>query len=229
MLAMSSTAAVNEHVVYPESDGAPMAENTEQWEACDYLVNALKYHYRGRADVFVAGDLFWYPVEGNPKIVAAPDALVALGRPSGHRGSYRQWVEGGIAPQVVFEVLSPSNSGREMLEKLGFYDRYKVGEYYVFDPDSGALFGWHRTGDHLEPVEGEGPFACPLLGLVLHAEPGRIWFTTPDGAPLPDYLALAEMVQAGRAELNAAKAEADAAKAEVERLRERLRQLGGEP
>ncbi len=235
MAAMSSTAPVNEDIVYPESDGAPTADNTEQWNACDYLVNALKYQYRGRPDVFVAGDLFWYPVEGQPKIVIAPDALVALGRPRGRRGSYRQWDEGGVAPQVVFEVLSPSNSGREMLQKLGFYDRYKVSEYYVFDPDTGALFAWHRTGDHLAPVQGDGPFDCPVLGLVLHAEPSRIWFTTPDGTELPDYMALAEMVEAGQASIDTANAAADAAKAaaeaanaEVERLRERLRQLGGE-
>ena len=122
-----------------------------------------------------------------------------------------------------------------MLQKLGFYDRHKVDEYYVFDPDSGALFAWHRTGDHLVPVEGEGPFACPLFGLVLHAEPSRIWFTAPDGAELPDYLTLATMVETGQAQLDAVRAEADAARAEMaaaqadaERLRERLRQLGDE-
>ena len=36
-------------------------------------------------------------------------AMVVFGRPKGYRGSYRQWEEGGIAPQVVFEILSPGN------------------------------------------------------------------------------------------------------------------------
>jgi hypothetical protein len=31
--------------------------------------------------------------------------MVAVGRPKGHGGSYMQWLEGGAAPQVVFEVL----------------------------------------------------------------------------------------------------------------------------
>ena len=65
--------------------------------------------FRDDPDVFVAGDLLWYPVEGDPKTRIAPDAMVVFGRPKGYRGSYKQWDEGGIAPQVVFEVLSPGN------------------------------------------------------------------------------------------------------------------------
>jgi Uma2 family endonuclease len=60
--------------------------------------------------------------------------MVAIGRPKGHRGCYKQWEEGGIAPQVVFEVLSPSNSVKEMNDKRAFYDTYGVEEYYVYDP-----------------------------------------------------------------------------------------------
>jgi hypothetical protein len=36
-------------------------------------------------------DLLWYPVRGQPRLRMAPDVLVALGRPKGYRGSYRQW------------------------------------------------------------------------------------------------------------------------------------------
>ena len=47
--------------------------------------------------------------------------LVVFGRPKGYRGSYRQWVEGGVAPQVVFEILSPGNRLNEMIRKFKFY------------------------------------------------------------------------------------------------------------
>lgn len=60
-------------------------------------------------DVCVATDLLWYPVEGRPDIRTAPEVMLSFGRPKGHRSSYKQWEEGGLAPQVVFEVLSPSN------------------------------------------------------------------------------------------------------------------------
>jgi Uma2 family endonuclease len=92
----------------------------------------------------VAGDILWYPVEGEPGISLNPDALVSLGRPKRHRGSYRQWEEDNIPPQIVFEVLSPSNTAPEMRRKLGLYEKYGVQEYYEYDPDRVALKGWHR-------------------------------------------------------------------------------------
>jgi Uma2 family endonuclease len=44
----------------------------------------------------------------------APDVMVVFGRPKGERRSYRQWQEGNIAPQVVFEILSSGNTLKEM-------------------------------------------------------------------------------------------------------------------
>ena len=35
-----------------------------------------------------------------------------------------------MAPQVVFEVLSPGNTPAEMKRKRLFYERYGVKEYY---------------------------------------------------------------------------------------------------
>ena len=110
---------------YPDSDGKPIAENTWQFEWIATIKQGLEAQYRDDPDVFVAGDLLWYPVEGKPKIRMAPDVLVAFGRPKGQRGSYKQWEEGGIPPQVVFEILSPGNRFREMLRKFRFYQRYR--------------------------------------------------------------------------------------------------------
>jgi Uma2 family endonuclease len=115
-------------IVYPESDGKPIADNTLQFRWIVTIKEGLARMYSPRADVFVAGDLLWYPVEGRPDICAAPDAMVAIGRPQGYRGCYKQWEEGGIAPQVVFEVLSPNNRIPEMVRKLRFYEKYSVDE-----------------------------------------------------------------------------------------------------
>ena len=41
----------------------------------------------------MAGDLLWYPVEGQPNICQAPDVMVVWGRPKGERKSYLQWLE----------------------------------------------------------------------------------------------------------------------------------------
>jgi len=45
---------------------------------------------------------------------------------------------GWRAHDVVFEVLSPSNTQQEMADKRAFYEEHGVEEYYVYDPDRTA-------------------------------------------------------------------------------------------
>jgi Uma2 family endonuclease len=77
-----------------------MAEHTRQFRWIVTIKENLELLFAAQPDVFVAGDLFWYPVQGDNTIRQAPDTLVVFGRPKGDRGSYRQWEEGDIAPQV---------------------------------------------------------------------------------------------------------------------------------
>ena len=123
-----------------------MSDNTLQFQWIVTIKEGLEALFRNNPEVFVAGDLLWYPVQGKPKIRTAPDALVAFGRPKGYRGSYKQWEEGGIAPQVVFEVLSPGNRPGELVRKFRFYEQYGVEELYIYDPEKGTLDGWRRGG-----------------------------------------------------------------------------------
>ncbi|CDN15267.1 protein of unknown function DUF820 [Richelia intracellularis] len=60
------------------------------------------------------------------------DVMVVFGRLKGDRGSYLQWQEDSIPPQVIFEILSPGNTQREMIEKYDFYRPYGVEEYYLY-------------------------------------------------------------------------------------------------
>ena len=70
-----------------------------------------------------------------------------------------------MAPQVVFEVLSPGNRPAEMIRKFQFYQQYGVEEYYIYDPDNGSLDGWLRVGDRLEEVPEMAGFVSPRLGI----------------------------------------------------------------
>jgi Uma2 family endonuclease len=237
-----STAAPR-RVIYPESDGQPMAENTLQYQWISTIKWGLEALFRHDPQVFVAGDLLWYPVEGDPKIRQAPDALVVFGRPKGHRGSYRQWEEGGVPPQVVFEVLSPGNRGPELVRKHQFYERYGVEEYYVYDPDSGELSGWLRKGDRLLEIPRMEGWVSPRLGVKFGLEGTDLVLTGPDGERFATYLELVEArerleaeaeAQQHRADLEAQRAEEEKLRAEAERQRAerlaaQLRQLGIEP
>jgi Uma2 family endonuclease len=216
-------------IVYPDSDGKPMADNTLQFRWIVTIQGGFDALYRDRPDVFVAGDLLWYPVEGRPDIRQAPDALIAFGRPRGYRGSYIQHREGGVAPQVVFEVLSPGNTGREMTRKLSFYQRYGVEEYYLYDPDNGTLDGWAREGDQLVEIETIEGWVSPRTGVRFGLAGMDLVLTRPDGQRFQSYVEL----EAARAEAEAARAEAEAARAEAEaraaRLAAQLRAAGIDP
>jgi Uma2 family endonuclease len=221
---------------YPESDGQPMAENTEQFRWIVIIKENLEALFRNDANVFVAGDLLWYPVEGQPDIRRAPDAMVAFGRPKGRRGSYRQWEEDGIAPQVVFEILSPSNTLKEMITKLEFYEHYGVEEYYIYDPDNVELVGMLRTGDKLRlhsPMDG---WVSPRLDIRFDLSGAELRIFAPDGQPFVSFSALKDQREqaeqrATQAEQRATQAEQRATQAEQERaaLATRLRELGIEP
>lgn len=107
-----------------------MSDNTKQFRWIVTIKENLEILFANNPEVFVAGDLLWYPVEGDNKTRVAPDAMVVFGRPKGDRGSYKQWLENNIPPQVVFEILSPSNTIKEMSKKMLFYQQYGVEEYY---------------------------------------------------------------------------------------------------
>ena len=179
-------------VVYPESDGQPMAENTRQFRYIVMIEGGLETLYRQDPNVFVAGDLFWYPVEGNNAVRQAPDALVVFGRPKGDRGSYRQWEEDHVAPQVVFEVLSPGNRFGEMYRKFQFYEQYGVEEYYVYDPDRGTLEGWLRGEGKLQEITAMQGWISPRLHVRFELTDGEFRLYGSDGKRFATYTELAE-------------------------------------
>ncbi|MFN9173216.1 MAG: Uma2 family endonuclease, partial [Synechocystis sp.] len=72
------TLALDRQIIYPDSDGQPMADNTEQFQWIVLLKENLECLFANNANVFVGGDLLWYPVEGHPEIRVAPDVMVAL-------------------------------------------------------------------------------------------------------------------------------------------------------
>ncbi len=191
-----------EGVVYPDRDGRPMADNTKQARWMAMLFGNLCALFRETADVFVAMDLLWYAVQGLPEIRTAPDVFVVFGRPKGDRGSYRQWEEGGVAPQVVFEILSPGKSGPEMVEKFAFYEDHGVEEYYIYNPDTNRIQVFVRRGDVLARVRMANGFKSPRVGIRFDLSGPELSVHYPDGQPFLTFEELS--AKALRAEQRAA-------------------------
>lgn len=210
---------------YPESDGEPMAENTLQFDWIVKLKENLEILFADRPDVFVAGDLFWYPVPDR-RIVGpmAPDAMVVFGRPKGPRRCYKQWEEGGLAPQVVFEVLSPSNSAKELRDKRELYETYGVDEYYVYDPDRNVLEIWLRRGERLQSMSYLNGWVSPRLGIRFALGREGLELFHPDGTPFRSPLELARLArqERERADQERERAEQERERAELERERAEL-------
>lgn len=186
----TSTQITSQQVIYPDSDGQPMADNTKHFRSIVTIQGGLDALFKDDPHVFVAGDLLWYPVEGDNKTRIAPDAMVVFGRPKGDRGSYQQWREDNIPPSVVFEVLSPGNRLPEMLNKLRFYERYGVEEYYMYDPDHEDLAGWLRSEEQLCEIETMAGWVSPRLNIRFELTDEGLAIYRPDGQKFATYVQL---------------------------------------
>ena len=217
-----------EEALYPSSDGKPMADNTKQLRWIVTIYTGLAGMFRDAPNVFVAADLLWYPVYGHPEIRCAPDVMVVFGRPKGDRTAYRQWREENMPPQVVFEIVYPNNRFHELMDKLAFYDRYGVEEYYLYDPDRGSLDGWIRRDGRLQPIEELEGWVSPRLGIRFGLDEGQLVLVRPDGER---FLSPEEMERQREEARRLAEQERQRAEQErqrAERLAARLRELGVE-
>ena len=85
------------------------------------------------------------------------------------------------APDLVVEIISPSNSERDVVRKRDIYARHGVGEYWIADPEARSIrvmalegstysiIGKYEAGDQLTSaalkglrLEVEGVFAAPV-------------------------------------------------------------------
>jgi Uma2 family endonuclease len=190
--------------------GKIMVDNTKQFKWIVYLKEGIETHFGARDDVFVAGDLLWMPDEQARDVKLIPDTMVVFGRPPHDRSSYRQWEEDGIAPQVVFEVLSPSNKPDEMKRKKTLYQQYGVEEYYEYDPENNKLVGYIRESDQkFKKIPKMNGWSSQRLGLTFRLRKDGFRLYRPDGEPIRN---TKELEQARIAEQEARIAEQEARK-----------------
>jgi Uma2 family endonuclease len=179
-----------EEIIYPCSDGQPMADSTIQYKLIVKIKEGCESLFKNDPNVFVAADLLWYPVEGRPDISQAPDVMVIFGRPKGDRLFYLQFNEYNIDPQVAFEIRSHNDRQTKMYKKLSFYNRYGVDEYYLYDPENNDLSGWKRIERNLELIEPMEGWVSPRLGVRFELGEAGLEIYRPDGQRFLSYAEL---------------------------------------
>lgn len=205
---------------YPESDGKPLGETDQHRDLMNDLIFALKL-FLASIRAYVAGNLFIYYEEGNPKSVVAPDVFVIFGVQQRQRRIYKTWEEGGLLPDVVIELTSKTTRAADQSAKPELYARLGVREYFIFDPYgeylAPRLQGFRLVNGAYAPID-EYPLRSRVLDLDLREEENALRLYNPfTGERLPNP---AEAELARRASEAARKAAQEKLEAAVEARRE---------
>lgn len=213
------------NMIYPSTTVEEFEEHMAQTDVHFNWITTLKGNlqsmFRHRTDVYVTADIYWYVDEKQPTLRVAPDLMVVFGRPNEDRDSYQQWKEENIIPQVIFEVISKSNTYDELHEKFLFYEKYGVEEYYAYHPTKNKFYAWLREGDRLNVQLTMPDIISPRLGIRMEIQSDTLRVFKPDGSRFVTFLQNAEALEdAEKAKLKAqeaaSKARAEEQQAQVE-------------
>lgn len=157
-------------IVYPESDGEPMAETDLHIQLILDLRFVLREFFRNAERIYVGSNLLLYYVEGDPTKSVAPDLFVVRGVGKHDRRTYQLWEE-GQAPNVVIEISSRKTKDDDLKWKKQLYGWLGVREYFIFDPEyklKPALRAYRlHNGQFVEEAVISGRVKSEELGLEL--------------------------------------------------------------
>ena len=171
-------------IVYPESDGKPMAETDLHRNLMFDYIKMLTYYFENRNDVYVSGNLLIYYEEGNPKKSVAPDVFVVFGVSEKSRRTFLTWEE-GQTPDFVLEVASASTHQNDIGHKKDLYASVlEVEEYYIYDPYgeiSPNFIGYRLVEGAYQEIEFvDERLPSRVLGLELGERDGVFGLYNPD-------------------------------------------------
>ena len=228
-------------LVYPDSDGEPMAETGRHVRGLLDMIGAIDWLLRDIPDAHVCGNMFVYYEEGNPRKVISPDVFMVRGVGKKELRTYKTW-EQQPHLDLVIEFASPSTFARDFAEKKRIYEQIlRVKEYYIYDPYheiQPSFVGFRLVNGVYEDIAFvEGRLPSEVLGMELGERDGVLrlydpvkqkWF-----GPPREHLDEAENrlseVETRASEESRARQEAETraqhAEVELEKLRAALQRL----
>ncbi len=208
-------------ILYPETDGKPMAASDYHRRLLIWTLQALEEHFAQKPEVYISGDIMMYYREGDPRKSISPDVLVCFGINPKLRLTYKIWEE-EKAPDFVMEFSSKSTYDKDLGEKMDVYASLGIQDYFLYDAEGlylpSPLMGFTLVdGVYVAILPGEqGGFRASVLDLDFHLRDGEI--------AIYDLVA-GEWVQTRAERTETAEARAENAEAEAAQLREELARL----
>ncbi|MBE9215758.1 Uma2 family endonuclease [Plectonema cf. radiosum LEGE 06105] len=132
MILASANQQTEIEIIYPSSDGEPLAETYVNLYAILVTLEILKQYLQGQQATVLA-DQFLYYAQGFPKLRVAPDVMVIFNVVPGSRDNYKIWEEKQV-PAVIFEITSEGTKEKDTGYKKTLYEQLGIKEYWLFDP-----------------------------------------------------------------------------------------------
>ncbi|MFN6140810.1 MAG: Uma2 family endonuclease [Pseudanabaena sp.] len=230
-------------IIYPTSDGEPLAETQEHSWAILMTLTLLSQYLTGKQAVVFANQFFYY-IEKKPTARVAPDVMVIFDIPVKMYGNYKLW-EDQQTPAIIFEMTSKGTKETDLNFKKTLYEQLGIQEYWLFDPYGEwipeQLRGYRLNDEGLyKPIKDN---CSEVLQLRLQPDGYLLSFYRLDNNQkllTPDELLLAsqearqqveeamQQVEEATRQAQDAMQQAQAEKSRADRLAEKLRQLGVE-
>jgi len=223
-----------ERVIFPSDDlysDEPPLETELHLRQIILFLNCLEWLWRGRNDVYIAGNLtiYYSRNQRKDKDFRGPDFFVVLDTERKMRRSWTVWEEEGKYPHFILETLSESTAKIDRgLKKELYQDTFRTPDYFWFDPETLEFEGFHLVDGKYEPLEAneEGQLWSQQLGLYLRVEQGLLRFFTEEGelVPTPE-----EDAEFERQQKESEREQKEFAEQKAERLAAKLRELNIDP
>ncbi len=138
-------------IVYPESDGKPMAETDLHRDLLSQSIEVFKTYF---PDSYVSGNIFLYYEKDNPRKSISPDVLLVVKEKPGRKRVYKTWESASL--DLVIELTSISTKNEDYKSKKEIYSKIlKVPNYIIYDPERLILDVFMLKGDHYEQLEAD--------------------------------------------------------------------------
>ena len=162
-------------IIYPESDGKPMAETDLHIEEIIRMRHILKAHFAEKPDVYISGNIMMYYEEGVIQSSVSPDILVTFGIGKKRRRTYKTWEE-GKPPDFVMEFSSKGTYRDDLDNKVELYARIGISEYFLYDAERrylpSYLMGYRLVdASYVEILpRPDGGYFSETLNLTIHLQ-----------------------------------------------------------